>query len=167
MRAAHGRRVARASHRLVASRSAIRDRRRFRAAKRRRRGHFRAPVRVCAGGDVTLGTNLDPAVGAYRGGYARGGQFGLRPDPDSLAPTLKPFLADADVVLLNVEGAIGAGPAPQKCGPHSTNCFAFRQPPSAAARFVASRTAPSSSSATSRTITRTTPGDAGRDTTIA
>jgi poly-gamma-glutamate capsule biosynthesis protein CapA/YwtB (metallophosphatase superfamily) len=42
------------------------------------------------------------------------------------------LLADADVVLLNVEGAIGQGPAPQKCPKGSTSCFAFRQPPSTA-----------------------------------
>jgi len=89
------------------------------------------PVRVCAGGDVTLGTNLDPS-------WARAGAdtlwrfYGKRPDPDSLAPALKPFFAGADVILLNVEGAIGSGPAPAKCGPRSTSCFAFRQPPAAA-----------------------------------
>ena len=28
-------------------------------------------------------------------------------DPDSLAPQLRPFLTGADLVLLNIEGAIG------------------------------------------------------------
>lgn len=90
------------------------------------------PVRVCAGGDVTLGTNLDPD-------WARAGAdtlwrfFSLRPDPDSLAPALRPFFAGADLALINIEGAIGEGPAPQKCGPWSTSCFAFRQPPGTAA----------------------------------
>jgi hypothetical protein len=51
-----------------------------------------------------------------------------------LAP-LRPLLADADVALLNVEGAIGTGRAPQKCGPKSTSCFAFRQAPAVAAAF--------------------------------
>jgi hypothetical protein len=37
-------------------------------------------------------------------------------------------VADAQVLLLNVEGAIGEGPAARKCGPNSTLCFAFRQP---------------------------------------
>ncbi len=89
------------------------------------------PFRLCAGGDVTLGTNLDPtwarvaADSLYR-------QFGLRADPDSLGAQLKPFLTGADVVLLNVEGAIGSGRAPRKCGPKSTSCFAFRMPRSAA-----------------------------------
>jgi hypothetical protein len=90
-----------------------------------------APIRVCAGGDVTLGTNLDPLWAKYAADTLWR-QFGLRSNPDSLAPTLKPFLAGADVVLINVEGAIGSGPAPKKCGPKSTSCFAFRQPPSAA-----------------------------------
>ncbi|MDB4907783.1 MAG: Capsule synthesis protein CapA [Gemmatimonadetes bacterium] len=35
-------------------------------------------------------------------------------------------------MLLNVEGAIGTGVAPRKCGPRSTSCFAFRQPAEAA-----------------------------------
>lgn len=83
-------------------------------------------VRICAGGDVTLGTNLGS-------GWARNSsaKYGVRvhafPDPDSLLAPLRPLVAGADVVLLNVEGAIGEGPAPQKCGPNSTRCFAFRQ----------------------------------------
>ncbi|MEP6491382.1 MAG: CapA family protein [bacterium] len=89
------------------------------------------PIRVCAGGDVTLGTNLDPAWAKYAADTLRM-RFGLRPDPDSLVTTLRPFFAGADLVLVNVEGAIGAGPAPRKCGPKSTSCFAFRQPPAAA-----------------------------------
>jgi hypothetical protein len=89
------------------------------------------PIRVCAGGDVTLGTNLDPAwerLGSKRlfDGY------GMSADPDSLAPQLRPFFAGADLVLLNIEGAIGSGPFPRKCGRNSTSCFAFRQPPNTA-----------------------------------
>lgn len=90
-----------------------------------------APVRVCAGGDVTLGTNLDPVWAKYATDTLWR-VYGLRPDPDSLAPALAPFLAGADVVLLNIEGAIGTGKVPRKCGPKSTSCFAFRQPPNAA-----------------------------------
>jgi hypothetical protein len=41
------------------------------------------------------------------------------------------FVAGADLVLLNIEGAIGSGPAPPKCTKRSKNCFAFRMPPSA------------------------------------
>jgi Bacterial capsule synthesis protein PGA_cap len=90
-----------------------------------------APVRVCAGGDVTLGTNLFPqwakiARAKMRAKYHRGD------DPATLLAPLRPLLRGADVVLLNVESAIGKGPAPSKCGPTSTNCFAFRSPPSSA-----------------------------------
>ena len=67
-----------------------------------------APFRVCAGGDVTLGTNLDPEW-ARSAADTLWRSFGIRPDPDSIAPSLKPFLAGADLVLLNVEGAIGVG----------------------------------------------------------
>jgi capsule synthesis protein PGA_cap len=90
-----------------------------------------APFRLCAGGDVTLGTNLDPTWARYAADTLWR-QYGIRPEPDSIARALKPLLAGADVVLLNVEGAIGAGPVAPKCGPRSKNCFAFRQPKSAA-----------------------------------
>ena len=66
-----------------------------------------APVRVCAGGDVTLGTNLDP-FWAKHAADTLTRFYGLQPDPDSLTPALRPFLTGADVVVLNVEGAIGS-----------------------------------------------------------
>jgi hypothetical protein len=125
-----------------------------------------APVRVCAGGDVTLGTNLDPFWAKYAADTLWR-RFGLRPDPDSLAPALKPLLAGADVVLLNVEGAIGAGAVPAKCGPKSTSCFAFRQSPSAA---MALRRAVDSSVVLVGNVANNHSRDAGeegRDTTIA
>lgn len=88
-------------------------------------------VRVCAGGDVTLATNLDTSWAPF---FAR--KYKVRspalPNPDALLAPLRPLLRDADVVLLNVEGAIGRGRAPSKCGPHSTACFALRMPPAAA-----------------------------------
>ena len=88
-------------------------------------------VRVCAGGDITLGTNLDTAwtkLGAQR----LRANFGLSDDPWVLVAPLRPLFADADVVLLNVETAIGTGPARTKCGPRSRNCYAFRGPPASA-----------------------------------
>ena len=125
-----------------------------------------SPVRVCAGGDVTLGTNLDPFWAKYAADTLSR-FFGLNPDPDSLAPALKPFLADADLVLLNIEGAIGDGAAPQKCGPRSTACFAFRQPPNAAMalrRLVDSSVVLVGNVANNHSRDA---GDAGRDTTVA
>lgn len=77
-------------------------------------------VRICAGGDVMLGNNLP---------HARMPSA----DPDALLSPLRPLFADADVVLVNVEAAIGEGPAPSKCGPESTACYAFRQPVETAA----------------------------------
>ncbi|HSJ63731.1 MAG TPA: CapA family protein [Gemmatimonadaceae bacterium] len=90
-----------------------------------------ATVRVCAGGDVTLGTNLDTAwVRIAR----RGGPL---PEPHALLAPLRPLLDDADLVLLNVEGAIGEGPVSRsKCRPGSTQCYAFRQPPATAAALA-------------------------------
>jgi poly-gamma-glutamate capsule biosynthesis protein CapA/YwtB (metallophosphatase superfamily) len=52
-----------------------------------------------------------------------------------LAP-LRPLVAGADILLLNVEGAIGEGPAPEKCRPGATGCYAFRQPVEAAAALA-------------------------------
>ena len=125
-----------------------------------------APFRVCAGGDVTLGTNLDPKW-ERTAGDTLWRSFGIRPDPDSIAPALKPFLAGADLILLNIEGAIGSGPAPRKCGPRSSNCYAFRQPPNAAAAL---RRLADSSVAFVGNIANNHAHDAGppgRDTTIA
>ncbi|MEJ7811407.1 MAG: CapA family protein [Gemmatimonadaceae bacterium] len=89
-------------------------------------------VRVCAGGDVTLGTNLDTT-------WARAAAKKLRvpiralPPADSLLAPLRPLARDADIILLNVEGAIGAGRVSErKCRRGSSNCYAFRQPVAAA-----------------------------------
>lgn len=94
-------------------------------------------VRVCAGGDVTLGTNLDTTwTRAARRGSG-GARVRALPPPASLLAPLQPLLADADFVLLNVEGAIGDGPVSrEKCRPGSTMCYAFRQPPAAAAALA-------------------------------
>ncbi len=89
-------------------------------------------VRICSGGDVTLGTNLDTGWVA-RASSRYGVPVRALPDPDSLLVSLRPLVSDADIFLLNVEGAIGEGRAPRKCGPTSTACFAFRQPTAAAA----------------------------------
>ena len=92
---------------------------------------LRAPVRVCAGGDVTLGTNLDTAW-ARKAAKLMRTQFGRDDEPATLLAPLRPLVSSADIVLLNVESAIGAGRAPSKCGRRSTKCFAFRSPPSSA-----------------------------------
>jgi poly-gamma-glutamate capsule biosynthesis protein CapA/YwtB (metallophosphatase superfamily) len=89
-------------------------------------------VRLCAGGDVTLGSNLDPKWARTAAEKLRA-VYGLSAAPAALLAPLRPLVADADVVLLNVEGAIGEGPlAERKCSPNSTNCYAFRQPVAAA-----------------------------------
>jgi len=85
---------------------------------------------VCAGGDVMLGSNLDPSW--LRRAQEITGSPTPMPDPSELLAPLEPLVADADVVLVNVEGAIGEGPAPAKCRPGSQRCYAFRQDPSAA-----------------------------------
>ncbi|HEX8320623.1 CapA family protein [Longimicrobium sp.] len=89
-------------------------------------------VRICAGGDITLGTNLDTAwVHTARARLGR--RVPALPPPDSLIEPLRPLVADADIVLWNVEGAIGDGPINRrKCAPGSTACYAFRSPQASA-----------------------------------
>jgi hypothetical protein len=92
---------------------------------------LRGPVRVCAGGDVTLGTNLDTA-------WARKAAKRMRKDfrrddaPRTLLAPLRSLVSSADIVLLNIESAIGSGRTGAKCGRGSRNCYAFRSPPSSA-----------------------------------
>ncbi len=84
------------------------------------------PLRVCAGGDLLIGNNLD-TTWAERASRRLGRRVDPFPDPDALLAPLRPLIADAHILLLNVEGAIGTGPAPSKCRPGSTTCYAFRQ----------------------------------------
>ncbi|MEO8336252.1 MAG: CapA family protein [bacterium] len=124
-----------------------------------------APVRVCAGGDVTLGTNLDREWSAMASKRLR--TVYQRSDaPDSLIAPLRPLVDGADVVLLNVESAIGSGTSPSKCGKQSTNCFAFRAPVAAAyaIRDVARQQKVVGNVANNHARDA---GDEGRDTTIA
>jgi len=92
---------------------------------------LRAPVKVCAGGDVTLGTNLDTAWLRVASARLRT-RYNQSDAPAALLRPLRPLVADAAVVLVNVESAIGQGPTPSKCGSRSRNCFAFRAPTSSA-----------------------------------
>ncbi|MEE8521496.1 MAG: CapA family protein [Gemmatimonadota bacterium] len=89
-------------------------------------------LRICAGGDVLIGNNLD-TLWAGRASQRVGYYVVPFPDPNELLSPLRPLVDDSDIVLLNIEGAIGAGPAPAKCRPGSTRCYAFRQPVSTAA----------------------------------
>ena len=79
---------------------------------------------------MTFGTNLDTAWAKV--GARRLAQYGASPEPDSLVAPLHPLFADADILLLNVETAIGTGRALRKCAPRATTCYAFRGPPSVA-----------------------------------
>jgi hypothetical protein len=89
-------------------------------------------VRVCAGGDVTLGTNLDTGWVRRETGHALDSATVLR-SPDSLVAPLRPLVSGANIVLLNVEGAIGEGAAPDaKCVPPHKYCYALRSPSAAA-----------------------------------
>ena len=125
---------------------------------------LRGPVRVCAGGDVTLGTNISPAWSA-KAATRMQTELGLSDAPDSLLAPLRPLLADADVVLVNVESAIGEGPTVTKCGPTSTHCFAFRSPSSAAPALRALIEGPVVGNVANNHARDA--GDEGRDSTIA
>lgn len=122
-------------------------------------------LRVCAGGDVTLGTNLDAGWARMAAKRIRD-EFATSDHPDSLLIPLRPLVSNADVVLVNVESAIGEGRAPSKCGPRSTNCFAFRAP---TASGDALRRLTSTGSVVGNVANNHArdAGDEGRDSTIA
>jgi poly-gamma-glutamate capsule biosynthesis protein CapA/YwtB (metallophosphatase superfamily) len=86
---------------------------------------------VCAGGDVTLGTNLDTAW-ARKAAKRMRRDFNRDDAPSTLLAPLQSLVSSADIVLLNVESAIGIGPTESKCGRRSRNCYAFRSPPASA-----------------------------------
>ena len=91
-----------------------------------------ATVRICAGGDVMLGTNLD-TTWARAASLRLGNLVRALPDPRMLLVPLRPLVQDADILLLNVEGAIGSGRlGARKCRRGASNCYAFRQPTGAA-----------------------------------
>jgi Bacterial capsule synthesis protein PGA_cap len=91
-----------------------------------------ATVRFCAGGDLTLGTNLDTSWTKVVAKRLRRPVAAL-PAADSLVAPLRPLFAGADFVLLNVEGAIGDGDPPfEKCAASTSGCFALRMPARAA-----------------------------------
>lgn len=97
------------------------------------RGGAARDVRICAGGDVALGTDLDTTWTKQMSEWL-GRTVPATPKPDPLLRPLRPFFANADVVLLNVEGAIGSGTVEKpKCEPGARGCFALRQPPATAA----------------------------------
>jgi hypothetical protein len=79
-------------------------------------------VRVCSGGDVAIGTNLDTTWAVQK-------RVRAFPDPVALVTRLAPLFDGSDIALVNVEGAIGSGEARQKCARRSSLCFAIRQAP--------------------------------------
>lgn len=120
--------IARAERTARAAADSIgRDRDRERDRARR----ASALVRICAGGDVTLGTNLDTSWTKHASRTLKRTIIAL-PSPDSLLMPLRPLVADAEVVLLNVEGAIGEGDTTvDKCAGSTGGCYALRMPVSA------------------------------------
>jgi hypothetical protein len=118
-------------------------------------------VRVCAGGDVTLGTNLDSTWGRIATGVTKGDWRAKLTPADSLVAQVTPFFASADIALFNAEGAFGddsvsddkctilarrhgyVPPPRQKVHGHHkatgakppppSHCYELRQPASAAA----------------------------------
>ena len=88
----------------------------------------RHDVRICVGGDVTLGTNLDSGW-AHRNAIATGDAAGIRHRPDALVAPVRALVEDADIVIINAEGAIGDGPvdAP-KCDLDGQACYLLRSP---------------------------------------
>jgi len=94
-------------------------------------------VRVCMGGDVSLGTNLDTTWVDRAAKWMRHRPAAL-PEPSQLLAPLVPMLngAGADLVLVNLEGAIGdsvvGADTTAKCTGGTARCYALRMPTSAA-----------------------------------
>ena len=97
------------------------------------------PVRVCVGGDVTLGTNLDTSWVDRAAAWMRRRPRAL-PNPAELLAPLVPLVSDADVVLVNLEGAVGDDSVVAKCAAGASGCFALRMP-AASARAIRGLTA--------------------------
>ena len=97
-------------------------------------------VRFCAGGDVSLGTNLDTcwARNRFDGNGRDCARSPIRASSSPRSLRSSPTRASSS---LNVEGAIGSGPAPRKCAPplRALLCAApaavRRRGPSAPERF--------------------------------
>jgi hypothetical protein len=97
-------------------------------------------LRVCAGGDVTLGTNLD-SVWVRRMTWTvpdsvaadDSTRLSRLASPDALIAPVRRLTSEAAVVLFNAEGAIGDGPViDPKCVPGHEQCFSLRSPAPAA-----------------------------------
>jgi len=94
-------------------------------------------VRVCMGGDVSLGTNLDTTWVDRAAKWMRHRPTAL-PAPARLLAPLVPMLdgAGADLVIVNLEGAIGdsvtGADTTAKCTGATSRCYALRMPTSAA-----------------------------------
>jgi len=83
-------------------------------------------IRFSAAGDTMLGSDL------------RRGDAGLPPgNGEALFADVAPFFQATDVAFLNVEGTLADGLPSTKCGPNSSNCYAFRTP----TRYTAALTA--------------------------
>lgn len=96
-------------------------------------------VRLCMGGDVSLGTNLDTTWVDRTAKWMRRRPRAL-PEPSRLLAPLVPMLNGADLVMVNLEGAVGddalgdtASAPATKCTAPTTRCYALRMPASAAA----------------------------------
>jgi poly-gamma-glutamate capsule biosynthesis protein CapA/YwtB (metallophosphatase superfamily) len=97
-------------------------------------------LRVCAGGDITLGTNLD-SVWVRRMTWtvpdSVAGDDSTRlsrlASPEALIAPVRRLTSEAAVVLFNAEGAIGDGPVTDpKCVAGHEQCFSLRSPAPAA-----------------------------------
>jgi len=74
-------------------------------------------ITFAAAGDTMMGTDT------------RKGARGLAPGSgEELFLGVSPWLRDADVAFLNLEGPLADGIPATKCGPNSTACYAFRTP---------------------------------------
>lgn len=96
------------------------------AGFQRAHGHHQRHKRAAAGATVTIAAVGDTAMGVTPT---------LPSDPASYLDPVKPELS-GDVVFGNLEGTLTDVSESPKCGPESSECFAFRAPPEYA-RYLA------------------------------
>jgi poly-gamma-glutamate capsule biosynthesis protein CapA/YwtB (metallophosphatase superfamily) len=94
-----------------------------------------ATTSAASGGTTTAAAPLRNVTIGWAGDMVPASStIALPSDPASLLAGVKDSLSAPDITMVNLEGTLTEG-GTSKCGAGSSNCFAFRAPPSYAATF--------------------------------
>jgi hypothetical protein len=92
------------------------------------------PKAAAAGTTTQAAPPRDVTIGWAGDMVPASSTIALPSDPASLLANVKDALSAPDITMVNLEGTLTEG-GNSKCGAGSSNCFAFRAPPSYAATF--------------------------------